>query len=187
MGFLPLPVTCGTSQELSHPSSCQGHQSSAGSGALLHRCQLLSSGGASRKVSRFIQELFCFGTVRGVFSLALTFFFFLTEVVCVSPWHFPSKQLHQKIPDQPSPHQRSCAVVAALQGAAGGCPRTSPARLAPALPPGAQHFSRNLGQKTASCSTACKTQPGHGSRSQHLLDAGAQWRHLADVPSHPCK
>lgn len=103
MGFLPLPVTCGTSQELSHPSSCQGHQSSAGSGALLHRCQLLSSGGASRKVSRFIQELFCFGTVRGVFSLALTFFFFLTEVVCVSPWHFPSKQLHQKIPDQPSP------------------------------------------------------------------------------------
>lgn len=39
---------------------------------------------------------------RGFFSCS-HFFFFLTEVVCVSPWHFPSKQLHQKIPDQPSP------------------------------------------------------------------------------------
>lgn len=100
----PLTVT---RQELRrhsyHSSSYQGHKSSVGPRECSYHCQLMSSKEASSKASRFIQELFCFDKVRVLFFCFLLFFFLKnkTEVVCISPWHLPSKWLHQKIPDQP--------------------------------------------------------------------------------------
>lgn len=77
-------------------SFSRGYKSSAGSRERIHHCQPLSI--SLCEVSQQGSEQVRTGTV--LFWQSCRVFFSLTEVVCVSLWHFPSKQLHQKIPDQ---------------------------------------------------------------------------------------